>query len=260
MNKELFGKFQRNALPERIAARILDLISEKKLLPGDRLPPERELVEMMQVSRPSLREALRALAMMNVIEIRQGSGTYVSSLQPDLLVEHLEFIYRLDNSTFLQLLEARKCLEVSLIALAIDRITDQEIARLEECLERSIRSIDDKHAVLEADLELHGTIAEATRNPIINRLYVSLVRLGRASRLRTVGIPGVARQTIEDHRVIVEAIKARDVQAAQQAMKEHLERIEVVLRTMPMPEDSSSRFEGVETDSMTDALNWRTSS
>ena len=73
-----YGVFARDALPERIAARLISLIADRQLRPGDKLPPERDLAATMQVSRPSLREALRALAMLNIVEIRQGSGTYVS--------------------------------------------------------------------------------------------------------------------------------------------------------------------------------------
>jgi DNA-binding FadR family transcriptional regulator len=83
-----FGTFERNALSERIAMRLLQMIREQKLRPGDHLPPERDLAAMMQVSRPSLREALRALSIMNIIEHRQGSGTYVTSLEPERLSEY----------------------------------------------------------------------------------------------------------------------------------------------------------------------------
>ncbi|MCB0176501.1 MAG: FadR family transcriptional regulator, partial [Anaerolineae bacterium] len=95
-----------------IARRLMTLLKEKQLKPGDKLPPERELAAMMQVSRPSLREGLRALSMMNVLEIRQGDGTYVTSLDPELLVEQLSLVLALDDSTLLQLFEARKILEV----------------------------------------------------------------------------------------------------------------------------------------------------
>ena len=87
-----FGPVKKNAIAEEIIARLLGLIRDRQLQPGDKLPPERELAAMLGVSRPSLREALRALSVMNVLEMRQGDGTYVSSLEPDLLVEHLGFV------------------------------------------------------------------------------------------------------------------------------------------------------------------------
>src|SRR5512146_521879 len=92
-----FGPFEKDVLPKKIATRLLSLIKEKHLRPGDKLPPERELAVMMQVSRPSLREALRALSIINIIEIRQGDGTYVTSLEPELLIEPLDFVFSLDD-------------------------------------------------------------------------------------------------------------------------------------------------------------------
>ena len=119
-----YESLKRDVLSERIAHSLLNLIKEKQLRPGDRLPPERELAAMMNVSRPSLREALRALQIMNIIDNRQGSGTYITSLEPERLVEHLDIIFTLNDSTFRELFEARKILEVGVAELAAHTITD----------------------------------------------------------------------------------------------------------------------------------------
>ncbi len=225
-----FGTFEKRVLPEQISARLLSLIKERSLRPGDKLPPERELAAMMEVSRPSLREALQALSILNVIEIRQGNGTYVTSLEPGLLVEHLDFVFSLDDSTFLELLEARKILEVGIVVLAAQRITDDEIAGLEACLAKAHESVEDYQAFLQADLELHERIAEAARNPILTRIMATVSQLGIASRRRTVEIPGVPEQVLVDHRAIVVALKTRDPEAARQAMLQHLNNVEQYLR------------------------------
>lgn len=225
-----FGVFKKKVLPEQISTRLLSLIKQRHLRPGDKLPPERELATIMEVSRPSLREALRALALMNVIEIRQGDGTYITSLEPSLLVEHLDFVFSLDDSTFLELLELRKILEVGTVALAAQRITDDEIAGLEACLEKSHESVEDYQAFLQADLELHKRITEAARNPILTRTMATVGQLGIASRRRTVEIPGVPEQVLVDHRAIVMALKARDPEVARQAMLQHLNNVEQYLR------------------------------
>jgi GntR family transcriptional repressor for pyruvate dehydrogenase complex len=221
-----FDPVKKSALAEAIAARLLSLIRERELHPGDRLPPERELAAMLGVSRPSLREALRALSIMNVIEMRQGDGTYISSLDPGLLVEPIAFIFSLDDSTFLQLFEARKIVEVGLVELAARRITDEEIAALETCLAHSQGSVHDPQAFLLADLELHNLITEAAGNPILGRFMASIGELVLASRTRTVAIPGVPEKALEDHRQIVAALKARDPEAAKAAMLNHLDQIE----------------------------------
>ena len=149
---------KQQTVAEAISAEILDLLRQKELRPGDKLPPERELAEMLGVSRPSLREALRALSIMKVVEVRQGDGTYVSALKPEELVEHLEFVFMLDDSTLLQLFEARKIVETGNVFLAAQRITEEELAALQQCLEESERSVNDPDAFLLADVELHEII------------------------------------------------------------------------------------------------------
>lgn len=221
-----FEAIKKSGLAEEITTRLLNLIKERQLRPGDKLPPERELAAMMQVSRPPLREALRALSIMNVIEIRQGDGTYVSSLDPHLLVEPLDFIFALDDSTFVQLFEARKIVEVGIVALAAERITDEQIAVLEACVEKAEAAVDDPDAFLEIDRRLHDTITDAAGNPILHRVMASISRLAMASRSRTVSLPGSRAQTVADHREIVAALRLRDAVQAREAMLRHLDHVE----------------------------------
>src|SRR5690606_1275665 len=202
----LFGTCKKSSISEDIVENLLTLIRERELHPGDKLPPERELAAMMQVSRPSLREALRALAIMNVIEIRQGDGTYVTSLEPKLLMAHLDFVFALTDATFLELFEARRILEPGIVAIAATRITDEEIAALEACVARSIDLVDDHAAFVQADLEMHERIAKAAGNTILERFMASLSQLGKESRRRTVALPGVTRQSVQDHLAIVDAL------------------------------------------------------
>ena len=222
----MFETLPRNAISEEIVSKLLALLKEKKLQPGERLPPERELAERLQVSRPSLREALRALSIMHVVEIRQGSGTYISSLEPKLLVEHLDFVFALADSTYLSLFEARKVVEVGLCGLAAERITDEELTRLEDCLEKGLRGLNDTDIYLQADVELHEIITEAAASPILSRIMVSISHLSRASRQRTAVLPGIAQQVIADHRAIVDALRQHDPEAARQAMYQHLIHVE----------------------------------
>ena len=222
----MFETLPRNALSEDIVSKLLALLKEKKLQPGDRLPPERELAERLQVSRPSLREALRALSIMHVVEIRQGSGTYISSLEPKRLVEHLDFVFALSVATYLSLFEARKVVEVGICGLAAQRITDEEIARLESCLEKSLSGVTEPERYFQADVELHEIITEAAASPILSRIMAGISQLSLASRKRTVVLPGIANQVIEDHRAIIQALKQRDPEAARQAMYQHLTHVE----------------------------------
>jgi GntR family transcriptional repressor for pyruvate dehydrogenase complex len=221
-----FGAVDRQVLWEQIAEQLLAMLKERQLRPGDKLPPERELAAMMQVSRPSLREALRALTMMNVLEVRQGAGTFVTSLETELLVEHLDFVVSLDDSSLIELFEARKIVELGIVGLAAQRITEEELAELEAGLSRSRETVNDSAAFLQADADLHKTITRAARNPIMSRVIDSISRLLLLSRSRTVEIPAIRAQTIEDHQAIVVALKRRDAESAKQAMLQHLNNVE----------------------------------
>jgi GntR family transcriptional repressor for pyruvate dehydrogenase complex len=225
-----YGVFARELLPERIASRLVSLIAERHLRPGDKLPSERDLAAAMQVSRPSLREALRALAMLNIVEIRQGSGTYVASLRPEVLVEHFDFVFALDDATFAELLETRKMLEPSMAAAAATHASEDDLARLRTWKERAAASAADLDAFLDADLELHQIITEAAHNQIMARFMDSLTRLGTASRRRTGALPGVRNQSLQDHQAIVDALLRRDPEAAANMMRQHLENIQDSLR------------------------------
>jgi GntR family transcriptional repressor for pyruvate dehydrogenase complex len=202
------------------------MLKERQLRPGDKLPPERELAAAMQVSRPSLREALRALTMMNVLEVRQGAGTFVTSLETELLVEHLDFVVSLDDATLIDLFEARKIVELGIVGLAAQRITDEELAELEAGLSRSAETVGDPAAFMQADVEMHRVITRSARNPILSRVMDSISRLMLLSRTRTVEIPEIRAQTLEDHRAIVAGLQARDAEAAGQAMLQHLNNVE----------------------------------
>lgn len=225
-----FGILQKDALSEKIVERLLNLIREKQLRPGDRLPPERELAPIMGVSRPSLREALRALSVMKVVENRQGSGTYITSLQPELFVNHLDFIFTVNDTTFLELFEVRKIVEVGLVALAAKSITDEELARLEECLKRSTESAERPEAFLQTDLELHSIIIEAARNRTLELFMKSINQINIASRRRTNELPEVRQRTLLDHHAIVAALQAHDPEGAARAMRNHLAHVEEALK------------------------------
>ena len=213
-------------MPQQIVSRLLDLIQQRHLGPGDRLPAERELAASMGVSRSSLREALRALTVLGVTEMRHGAGTYVSSLEPDLLVRHLSFVLSLSDHASDQLFEARRVVEPAMAALAAQRIDDGTLDLLDACVDRARAAIGDAEAFMETDLELHDAIRVAAENAVLGRFMESIRALGLASRLRTGARRTVQEQTVKDHRAIVTALRARDPEAASAAMHRHLENVE----------------------------------
>jgi GntR family transcriptional repressor for pyruvate dehydrogenase complex len=158
--------------------------------------------------------------------MRQGDGTYVSSLDVEKLIEPFNYFLTMDYPSLAQLFEVRRVLELAATELAARRATDEAIQDLEDCLQRAIKCKDDPDAFLEADIELHEGIATAAGNPLLLRFVTSLRVIGKASRTRTARIPGVIEMTIKDHAKIVETIKKRDPLAAKRAMSDHLEYIE----------------------------------
>jgi GntR family transcriptional repressor for pyruvate dehydrogenase complex len=213
-------------VPQQIVSRLLDLIQQRHLGPGDRLPAERELAATMGVSRSSLREALRALTVLGVCEMRHGTGTYVSSLEPELLVRPLSFVLSLSDSGFDQLFEARKVLEPAIAALAARRIDDATVDRLDALAMRAGAVVESAEAFLVADVELHDAIRQAAGNAILGRFMESIQALAVASRQSTGARRKVRDQSVRDHEAIVAALRARDPDAAEGAMRHHLENVE----------------------------------
>ncbi len=218
----VYREFHKQTMPEEIVQEILQKIQKGELRPGDTLPTESELMKNMGVSRSCVREALRALSIMNIIVIHPGRRTYITSLAPDLLMEHLEFVISLEDATLLQLFEVRKLIEVACAGLAAERIQDDEIQSLEALLQQ-----DQTENI---DAQLHRQIVEITKNPILKRVYTSIEKLGEISRRLTEGIPGVYEQSLKDHAIVVQTIISRDPKTSQEAMLKHLTFMEAKLR------------------------------
>lgn len=221
-----FGNIKRASTTELIVQNVVSLIGQRSLQPGDKLPPERELCEIFGVSRPVLREALKALQVMNIIDIRQGAGAYVRSLEPQNIVEHLDIVFHLDSSLYHDLYEARRALEGSLARMAAACITEEELASIEENISRAAEHSDDPEAFYQLDLELHDIILKAANNRVMPVFMQSINKLVLLMRERSNARPNIRKNTIQDHRKIYEALRKRDPDAAGQAMEQHIANVE----------------------------------
>jgi GntR family transcriptional repressor for pyruvate dehydrogenase complex len=230
------GAFHREAISDQITDRILSLIREEQLRPGDKLPPERELAALMGVSRATVREALRSLAMLNVVDLRHGSGCYITSLEPKLLVENFDLVFSLTDRSFLQLIEARQVIEPGAVALAAARITPDELVRLEDVLSRSRECLAENPARFPPlDIEFHSLIASYSGNALLARIMQALSQMSIASSQRTAVVKGaISRPSVERairvHESILDALKLGDSELARQRMTEHLHQVEETLR------------------------------
>ena len=233
-----FEVVSRSTLPEEIANRLLEQIRAQQLRPGDKLPAERNLARMMEVSRPVLREALRALAIMRVVDIRQGDGTYITSLEPRQLISHLDFVFSKDSVAIVQLLEARRVIETGNVRLAAARVTDDEIAGLETRLAAMAACIDDPARFSELDIAMHTAVCAAAENFLLLQFMNIISTLGRVSRERTGGLRAVREAALEDHRRIVEALRRHDPDAAEAAMRRHLDHVDAGLKSVLGPDET----------------------
>ena len=215
--------------------RLRDLILQGELSAGDRLPPERVLACELGVSRSTLREAIRALVVMNVLVSRHGDGTYVSSLEPDLLAEPFELMVSLSDESLFHLFEVRRVLETACAGLAAERISDEELVQFDRILEHSEAARDDPEELLDRDVELHTAIVRATRNPLLIRIMSGVGALALAGRRRTMSLPGVADRSLADHARIVSALRRRSPETARAAMEAHLGHVEESFRESGSP-------------------------
>jgi GntR family transcriptional regulator, transcriptional repressor for pyruvate dehydrogenase complex len=224
-----FAVIDRSTLPQEIANRLLDLIRAEQLRPGDRLPAERELAAAMQVSRPVLREALRALATMRIVEIRQGAGTYITALEPQNLVSHLDFVFSKDTVALAQVLETRRVVETGNVRLAAVRIDPGQLGRLGDILADLHGAVGDAERFSTLDIAFHDTVCEAAGNFLLAQFMSIIDTLAKVSRERTGATRAVRERALADHEAIFDALEARDPAAAELAMAAHLVHVEEAL-------------------------------
>ena len=212
----------RKPAAEIVVERLLDLIYSGSLKAGDTLPTEQELGAALQVSRPIIREALRGLQILGVVETRQGGRCSVTDLKPSRLAAPLQFLVALDDRNVDALYEARSTLEGDLLALGAPRATPEAIEHLEHMVREGHRLLDDPLAFRVLDLEFHETLIGLAGNPFLERMAKSLYHIGAEFRRIASETPGVLAKSAKEHEAIVKAIKQHDAAKAASAMRTHL--------------------------------------
>jgi GntR family transcriptional repressor for pyruvate dehydrogenase complex len=224
---------RKNRRYEQVAEQIQQLIARGVLKPGDRLPAERELAAKFGVGRGSIRDAIRTLEIMGVVEPRHGHGTVVRELSAESLVVPLASVLSQKRELVAELLDVRRMIEPALAARAAENATEQEIAHMQEILDRQREKMRRGEPTIEEDSEFHYAIAVAARNTVILRVLDVLMDLLRESRTRSLQVPGRLERSIAGHRRVLRAIKRRDAAAAQATVRQHLKEIEeIVMRQL----------------------------
>jgi DNA-binding FadR family transcriptional regulator len=211
--------------------KIKGMIVSGELRPGDRLPKEADLAAQLGLSRNSLREAVRALSLVRILDVRQGDGTYVTSLEPKALLDGLSFIVDLHHdATVLEFFEVRRILEPAATALAAHQIDLGTVDSLRDHLAKvtDTSSVED---LVENDLEFHRRIAEAAGNSVLYSLVDSLCGPTIRARVwRGLTQEGALKRTLDEHHAILDALASRQADVARALATVHIAGVEQWLR------------------------------
>jgi GntR family transcriptional regulator, transcriptional repressor for pyruvate dehydrogenase complex len=190
---------------------------------GDRIPPERELCQQLGIARTSLREALKAMELIGMLDSRVGDGTFVCPRSEFLSRPLLWAFTGTDRAELRDIMEAREFLEQDLAGLAAERATEAEIEAIAEALNKMRKSIAEGQSTLDSDMEFHLAVARAAHNEVLRNAVQLLRNLLRQWLVLKLLIPQVPAQVLKQHEAIYRAIRAGDSEAARKAMWAHLE-------------------------------------
>lgn len=211
---------------------IKEMIVSGELSPGDRLPPEKELSERLGLSRNSLREAVKSLAVIGVLDVRRGDGTYVTSLRPELLLEAMSFVVDLhQDASVLEIFEVRRILEPAAAIFAVDRISDEALDELADAL-GELTDDTPIEELVDHDLAFHHAITAAGGNAYLTSLLDALSSSTFRARVwRGITEERAVARTLAEHERILQALRARDKEMVRAALTVHIGGVDAWLRS-----------------------------
>lgn len=212
---------QRKRLADQIADRLMTMIADGTLKPGDRLPPEPELMKQFQVGRSSIREAVGALALVGLVTVRPGQGTHVVPFSADSSRRPVGLL-GIGRDKIRELVEARLELECAIVRLAARRVTATDLARIREKHELLSTALVNRESPIAADLAFHLSIADACHNSVLIRFFKEMRQPIRSWMEQKARHEWGYDQVINHHERIIEAIESGRSEAAEQAVRDHL--------------------------------------
>jgi GntR family transcriptional regulator, transcriptional repressor for pyruvate dehydrogenase complex len=213
----------RATVTDQIVERMTAFILDAKLRPGDKLPSERDLMVQLGVGRSSLREAIKTLSAIGIVDVQIGDGMYVSGGQTAVLTKPLSWGLLLGDHSTREVIEARRVVEVELIGLATPRITPADLAEIGALWETMRANDNNAEAFTEADQAFHLAIAKAARNSVLYHVLDTLRHIIRIWIFKTFSEYPDRQPGFDEHAAIYAALEARDPDAARRAMAEHLD-------------------------------------
>ncbi len=214
---------RREAPSSEITRHLLSYLLSGDLAPGQKIPSERQLAEALEVGRSAVREAIKSLSLLGLLDVRQGDGTYVTGSVSDLLPRVIDWGLLLGERAVADLVEARTEIEISVAGLAAERAEPEDIERLSRHYE-AMRAAGDVGAYVDADIAFHVQVARASRNEVFANLIVSLQSLLGVWAKRVLEYAGETESSLAMHEPILAAIRQKDPAAAREAMRAHMER------------------------------------
>ena len=226
----MFNKVKTKKVYMKIVEQVRDLIKEGRLKPGDKLPPEQVLAEEFGTSRPSVREALSALEILGITESRGGKGNFIKDNLNFPLYEQKFRELEEEESPF-ELLEARKVVETEIVGLTAKKATEEEIAAIQESLDKMKSAVTNISEIMEFDREFHINVARAAHNSLLFSMMIYLADLLKEKlwinlKEKSWSIPGRPQKYFEEHNEILNAIKNKDSKRARNRMYDHLAGVE----------------------------------
>jgi GntR family transcriptional repressor for pyruvate dehydrogenase complex len=213
----------RSSLSEKVAEQLIKPIADGTLKPGDQLPTERELIEGLNVGRSSVRAAIQKLAILGLVEVRPGIGTFVTGMGPKALVRNNLINLMMADEITTDLLEAREIIEPQIAALAVQRATEEDLFKLQSLLDEMRSKIDHGEHVYPLSAQFHKVLSEATHNSVLILFMESIMDLLIERGQKTDTAPGYLTKEFEEHQRIVDLIRAAQVDAVRDLVREHIE-------------------------------------
>lgn len=217
-----FNAVKREVATDIVVKSIKKLLITKKLQPGDKLPSENELASMLNVSRGSVREAMKILTAYGIVKIKRGDGTYISDTMDGISFDPLLFKLILRNNDIHELRELREMIELGIIKLAIENATEQNIKTLENVYNYTALKINkgEYHdaVLIETELMFHTSLGQATGNKLVQTIYSFVMDLYIPNIYKT-GYEKFGEEALKSHRPIIDAIKNKDLKAGEMAVK-----------------------------------------
>jgi GntR family transcriptional repressor for pyruvate dehydrogenase complex len=225
MGLQPFDRSRRETISTEIARQLLAYLLAGDIHPGQKIPSERQLSEALGVGRSVVREALKSLTLLGLVEVRQGDGTYLRSTESSLLPDSIDWGLLLSQKRTRDLIEARRLLEEILAGLAAERRDDADLAALRDLLEemRRATTTHDADAFTAADVAFHLRISHSARNETLGQVLQRVATLLKVWVSRVMHAAESFAPSLDEHVRVLEAVEAQDAAAAREAMRSHLE-------------------------------------